>query len=64
MCPPKSNLDYIHVGPAGDVHVDTEKFFKQPEVQRQLQKMKEMDMAGKTLGGNTLGEKSTTNKKT
>ncbi len=47
--PPK-----IHVGKMGGVRVDVKEFFAQPEVQRKLKMMQDMDIEGKTLDDLTV----------
>ena len=44
----------IHVYSAGGVRVDAKEFFAQPDVQKRLKKMKEMDIVGIKLGGKVV----------
>ncbi len=39
----------IHVGKMGGVRVDVKEFFAQPEVQRKMKGMQNMDIVGKKL---------------
>ena len=44
----------IHIGKMGGVRVDADEFFAQPEVQKQQEILRRMDLAGKKLVGDKL----------